>query len=334
MCAGWPGSKRNGGTQVDDRIKAKALMAGGLFILAIIGLVIVLVVLPGIREGTGSHSALAQEGEMPPSMPMDPGMMEGGGMEGMGPGMGGMPGMPGGAPGGARAAGAQPAAEPARVVEPLEESRPNPFAPFAGVGLVSERLPSGLAFSPSYHTMPIGIREQNQFPGVGPQGQTIKVPKGLPSRRPGGPEAPPRQEWMRVAGVLYDPNGKAMVILQAGRGEEQGAVLQVGDRFHGWRVEAITRNQMVLAKEEDGKVERRIIHLQQGGGARRPTAGGARRPAGGTGAGAPRPGVAVPGARGGSEQPGIRRPGAARPGAFPGVGAGRRPGARPEPQQE
>jgi len=323
---------------VDDQIKAKALMAGGLFILAIIGLVIVLVVLPGVRQGSGSHTALAQDGGMPDVMPM--GGMDGGtggGMGGpMGPEMGGMPGagggMPGGGPGGA--GGGPPAAEPTRKVEPLEESRDNPFAPFAGVGLVSERLPSSLAFSPSYHTMPIAVREQNQFPAVGPQGQTIKVPKGLPSRRPDGPEAPQKPEWMRVAGVMYDRNGKAMVILQAGRGDEQGAVLQVGDRFHGWKVEAITRNQMVLSKEEDGKVQKRVIGLQTGGGARRPTS--ARpTPRGGAGGGAATPGVAVPGARGGAtDQPGIRRPGGAQPGAFPGAGGGQnRPGARPRPQE-
>lgn len=315
-----PGSTQNGGTPVDDRIKAKVLMAGGLFILAIIGLVIILVVLPGIRAGTSAPTALAQE---PGS---DPGMM----MEGTGDVTLGMPGAGpsmGAPPVGAPPGGGQPAGEADRVVEPLEESRGNPFTPFAGAGLVSERLPSGLAFSPSYHTMPVGLREQNQYPGVGPQGQTIKVPKGLPSRLPGGPEAPPRQEWMRVAGVLYDPNGKAMVILQAGPRGGEGAVLQVGDRFHGWKVEAITRNQMVLSKEEDGKVQKRIIHLQAGGGARRPTARG------GPG-GATRPGVAVPGAQGGAEQPGIRRPGGAQPGAFPGAGQGtrRQPGARPQPE--
>ncbi len=271
---------------------------------------------------------------MPGSMPMDPSMMGEGGMGSGPPGMPGMPGgMPGGGAGGGPGGGGGQPAEAARVVEPLEESRGNPFAPFAGAGLVSERLPSGLAFSPSYRTMPIGLREQNQFQSVGPQGQTIKVPKGLPSREPGGPPEPPKQQWMRVAGVLYDPNGKAMVILQAGRGEDQGAVLQVGDRYHGWKVEAITRNQMVLSKEEDGQVQRRIVHLQTGGGARRPTPGRGGAPAGGAGAGGAQPGVAVPGAQGGGQQPGIRRPGGAQPGAFPGVGgAQRRPGARPQPE--
>jgi hypothetical protein len=133
-----------------------------------------------------------------------------------------------------------------------------------------------------------------------------------------------------VAGVMYGRDGKAMVILQGGRPGEN-AVLQVGDRYQGWKVEAIARNRMVLSKEEGGKKQTQVIYLQTGGGGR-PTAGG-RRPAGTPAT--RQPGGVMPGARQEQpqgQQPGIRRPGGAQPGAFPGAGAGqqRRPGARPE----
>jgi len=329
---------------VDDQTKAKALMAAGLFILAAIGLIVVLVVLPAV-QGSRPATAVAQEPGGPPASPGGagtpgmPGMPGGSGMPG-GPGMpggAGMPGMPGGSgmPGGAgmpgmpgatgapAAAGGAPAAAaaPAKVVDPLEPSRENPFAPMGAVtGVESEEVRTSLAFQPKPTGMPIALREQNRYPSVGPNGESIRVPSGAPSRQTAGPALPPGQRFLRVSAIMRDPQGRAMVLLQARPGEA-GAVLRVGDLWQGYRVERITNTEMVLAKEEDGKTVREVVRLQVGG-----TRGGTRS---GTG----RPGVSVPGARPGGQpdtaggggaptQPGIRRPGGARPGAFPGAGGG------------
>ncbi len=298
-------------------------MAAGLLILAVAALIVVMVVVPALKGGDG-NVAVAQG--PPPGMSGAPGgsggapgggMPGGGGMPagmGGGAGGGGMPSMGAGGAPGAAGGGAPAGAE----VAPLEESRKNPFAPAAGAGLLSSGLPARLAFQPSRHTMPVGVFDQHAFPTKGPGGETIQVPAAAPSQRAGGPKAPPREEWMRVSGILNDPQGRAMVILQSGQGQE-GAVLQVGDRWKGWRVESITKAQMILSREENGETRRRIIHLQTGGGGRR---GGRNAP------GTATPGDAAPAAGG---QPGARRPG----GAFPGAGAGggrnqRR--TRPQPQ--
>jgi len=229
-----------------------------------------------------------------------------------------------GAPGGA-AAGAPAAAgagPPAKAVEPLEPSRENPFAPMGAVGGVKQgKIRSELAYTPSPRGMPISLREQNRYPSVGPNGESIRVPSGAPSQATAGPALPPGQKYLRVTALMRDAQGRVMVVLQAQPGQE-GQVLQVGDRWQGYKVEQITNTEMVLVKEEDGKTIRERVRLQVGGGTRRP--GGTQPGPGGT-----RPGVTVPGARqpggatapaGGGAQPGIRRPGGARPGAFPGAG--------------
>jgi hypothetical protein len=71
-----------------------------------------------------------------------------------------------------------------------------------------------------------------------------------------------------------------MVVLPAAPGQE-GQVLEVGDRWEGFRVEEVTTTEMVLAKQEGGQVVRKVLRLQ---------VGGARRPKGtdrGSGDGAP-----------------------------------------------
>ncbi|MGQ9733147.1 MAG: hypothetical protein ACUVX8_17965, partial [Candidatus Zipacnadales bacterium] len=160
-------------------------------------------------------------------------------------------------------------------------------------------------------------------------GETIQVPSAAPSRRPGGPKAPPPDEWMRVAAIMRDAEGRAMVVLQGTGG--QGQVLQVGDTYRGWRVEQIMRDRMILTKEEEGEVVRKTVHLRVGGARGERAPGGAPGPR--------RPGVAVPGAgEGGAPappaggQPGVRRPGGGQPGAFPGVGGGQGR-AQPQPPQ-
>lgn len=318
---------------MDDQSKAKALMAAGLFILAAIGLVVVLVVLPAIQGGSGAPNAIAQGGP-----PMSPGAGGGGPMMGPAPGGmpgGAMPGMPmgGGGMGGAPGMGAPEAtsgtqAAPAKVLEPLEPSRKNPFAPMGAiVGVTEKRVRRGLAFRPSYRGMPIGLREQNRYPAVGPSGETIRVPSGAPSVATTGPQLPPGEEFLRVTAIMRDAQGRAMVVLQGAPGQP-GTVLQVGDLYQGARVEKITNTEMVLVKEEDGTTVRRTIRLQVGAAGRRP---------GGPQSGPGRPGVTVPGARqpggaqpgaapgqppAGGRQPGIRRPGGAQPGGFPGAGGG------------
>jgi len=312
---------------VDEQTKAKGLMAAGLLILAVIGLVVVLVVLPSTHHDGRTPVALAQGGPMPPSG------TPGGEMPGM-PGMpgapGGMPGMPG-APGGGAPAAAGAAAAPAatgKAVEPLEPSRPNPFAPMGAVAGGPKKPSAGAAFVPGPRGMPIGLREQNRFPTVGPNGETIKVPSGAPSRRSTGPLTPPGQETLKVVAIMRDPQGRTMVVLQGAPGQP-GVVLQVGDRYQGYRVERITNTELVLAKQEGGQIVRKTIRLQVGGAGRPAPPGG-------------RPGVVVPGGRpgaggqppaGGGAQPGIRRPGGAAPGAFPGAGGGGGERRRPAPQQ-
>ena len=321
---------------MDDQTKAKGLMAAGLFILAAIGLVVVLVVLPAIHSGSGSPTAVAQVGGGPmspvPGMEPGPGETPGGAaggtpappgsaMPGAMPAMGGAPGAP---PTAAAGPGAPAAA--AKAVEPLEPSRENPFAPMGAIGgKAAEKLQPALAFRPRPEGFPIGLREQNRYPAAGPNGETIHVPSGAPSPKgPVGPQLPPGEEYLRVTAIMRDAQGRAMVVLQAGPGQE-GQVLQVGDRWQGFRVEKITNTEMVLAKQEGGKIIRKVLRLQVGG-TRRPTGTGPQP-------GTTRPGVTVPGARqpggaggaapaGGGTQPGIRRPGGAQPGAFPGVGAG------------
>lgn len=330
----WPGALNTaqGRLKVDDHTKAKGLMAAGLFILAAIGLVVVLVVLPAIHSGSGSPTAVAQvgAGPMSPAMGMEPGPGETpGGAPGAapaGPMPGGMPAM-GGAPGGAAPGGAAPGgpagAVSAKAVEPLEPSRENPFAPMGAVGgKAQEKVRPESAYRPGPAGFPVGLREQNHYPVLGPNGESIHVPSGVPSpRSAAGPQRPPTEEFLQVPAIMRDAQGRAMVVLQAGPGQT-GQVLQVGDRWQGFRVEKITNTEMVLAKQEGGQIVRKVLRLRVGGGG---------RPATGTGptTGGTRPGVTVPGARGtttpgagGGTQPGIRRPGGAAPGAFPGVGGG------------
>ena len=298
---------------MDDQTKAKGLMAAGLVILVAAALIVVMVVVPALTGGEASSTAVAQApppgagggggapGAAPGAMPASP--PGGGGMPGMGAGMPGMGG--GGAPGGAGPGAGPPGAgapAAADAVEPIEEYRENPFAPAAGAGLVSSGLPSSIAFQPSRHTMPVTSFDQHDYPAKGPSGETIQVPGAAPSARASGPETPTQEEWMRVSGVLQDPQGRAMVILVGGQGQK-GTVLQVGDRWQGWQVESITKAQMSLSRGEGAAKERRIIHLQTGGAGRRGNRGGANTQPRGT----------QPGA-----QPGARRPGA----AFPGVGGG------------
>jgi hypothetical protein len=297
---------------VDDKTKAKALMAAGLFVLAIIGLAVVLVVLPAIHSGSGGQRAFAQGAPgagAPPAGPA-PGA----------PGAAGAPAGIGGPPGAAPAGGPGAAAAAGRVVEPLEKSRPNPFGAYTGAGLLAARPAAGLAFSPSYHTMTVGVFQEHAFPIKGSSGQSIKVPAAPSLRRPGGPAAPPEENVERISTILYDQRGKAMVILQPRAPGQQGQVLQVGDRYkNDWRVESITRTQMVLSRIDDPKVKRTVRLMMGAGGT--PTGGAGRTaPGAPAGGGQPRgPGMAVPGG-----QPGAG--GGAQPGGFPGVRRGPRAG--------
>ena len=304
---------------MDDKTKAKALMAAGLFMLATIGLAVVLVVLPAIRSGGGSQSALAQGGA--PGAPGAPGGMPGA--------PGGMPGAPGAAPGAAAPGGAAVAAAgaPGRVVEPLEKSRPNPFVVYSGAGLLAARPSAGLAFAPSYHTMPVGVFQQHRFPTPGAQGQSIKVRAAVSLRLPAGPEAPPQEEYLQIKGVFYDNQGRAAVILQR---EGRDETYRVGDRFNDvrnpnirWTVQSIAKDEMVLSRQEGGKTITRTVHFIRGGGAGK--TGGVPGPPGPGGNQPRQPGAAGPGG-GGARQPGARRPGGGG-GGFPGVQA---PGGRPQ----
>jgi hypothetical protein len=182
-------------------------------------------------------------------------------------------------------------------------------------GVTSKAIRSHLAYTPSPKGMPISLREQHRFPTAGANGESIKVPSGAPSRHAEGPQAPPGQRYLRVSAIMRDAQGRAMVVLQ-GQPGQQGAVLQVGDLYQGYRVERITNTEMELSKEEGGQTIREIVRLQVGGG--RPGAGGR----GGATPGPAQPGGATEGAGGGGTQPGIRRPGARQGGAFPGVGGG------------
>jgi hypothetical protein len=233
------------------------------------------------------------------------------------PGMGGAtaPGMGGAAAG---VTGAGPAgAVAARVVEPLEKSRPNPFTAYAGAGLLAARPSAGLAFMPSYHTMPVGVFQQHQFPVRGAQGQSIKVPGPKSLRLPTGPEAPPQEDYIRAVAVIYDNRGMAATILER-QGRQE--TYRVGDRFNDtrgrrWTVQSISKTEVVISREEAGKTVTRRLRVVQG------TGGGTRTP------GPPAPGT------GGQPPGGGRRPGGAGPGGFPGVpgGGGRPPGAGGRP---
>ncbi len=318
---------------MDDKTRAKALMAAGLFILAVISIAVVLVVLPAIRSGGGSQSSAVAQG--PPGGMMSgrgPGAGKaGGGMPGMGAGKAGagMPGMGGGKAGGGMpmgggapaAAGPAPEAAAAKpAVEPLEKSRPNPFALGLGMGLLAAKPPAGLAFTPSYHTMTVGVFQEHQFPIRGAQGQSIKVPVPPSRRLPTGPP-PPQEEWIRVAGVFWDSTtGVFTIILVRESGAQEN--YSVGDRFtdrfgQRWTIQSISPTEVVLSRQEQGKTITRRLLVREGGG----TPPGVRPGI---------PGQPIAPGGGGQQQPGIRRPGGVAPGGFPGIRPRGTPGGQPQ----
>ncbi len=281
------------GSKVIGEQKAKALFAGGIALFVTGLVVLMLFVIPAARH---SQVAMAQEDMMPPPPEgMPPGDMpppEGGAYPGPaggfpGPGEAGMMPMAGGA------AAAPAAAAGVTVVgaDPLEPSRPNPFAPRAATAVAEAAAAlAATTYGPDWSRLPIAERVAFVAPEI-PPAPTPPLPRL---------DEPPETE-IRITSILWDASGQA----QAAYEDEEGktGVLKPGDRIQGYTVTQITRSGVILENPRTG--ERLSLELRP----RTEKKEEERRP------------QRRPGARGGQQggQPpaGGRRPGRRPPPEFP-----------------
>ncbi len=224
--------------------KAKALFAGGVALFVTGLVVLMLFVIPAARH---SDVAMAQDDEMPvppevgemgPAGPeMEPGGMEPG-MEGMGPGMGGaMAGAGAGAPAGG--AGVLPLA-----AEPLEPSRPNPFAPRVAAELAEAAAVAATTYGPDWSRLPIG--ESVGF--VRPEVPPAPTPPLPPLERAA-------EVKLRITSIMWDASGGAIAAYE----DEEGKTgqLKPGERapIPGYRVKQITQTGVTLEDPTTGAVQ-------------------------------------------------------------------------------
>lgn len=251
--------------------RAKALFAGGVALFVTGLVVLMLFVIPAARH---SQVAMAQEPPAEPGMepapPAEPGM-EPGALGPMGPGMG----MPGGEMGAAPAAPAG-----MKASEPLEPSRPNPFAPrTATIVAAGPTVVAATTYGPDWSRLPLGERVAFVLPEI-PPAPTPPLPSV--GRVP--------EVGIRITSILWDASGGA----QAAYEDEEGktGTLRPGDRVQGFTVMEITRSGVVLEDQRTG--ERQQLEL-------RPRA---EKPAASVRPQQPTTG----GARGGTRRPGGQRP--------------------------
>lgn len=235
--------------------KAKALFAGGVALFVTGLVVLMLLVIPAARH---TQVAMAQDdmeappdAEMPPSEPpmesmpgggMPPGEMPPGEMPG---GMGMEPGMAGG---GAPA----PAAPEGMVADPLEPSRPNPFAPRTGIGTAEAVDAAVLAnphYGPDWSQLPIAERVGFVTPEV-PAAPTPPLPRIDRGAATG----------VRVTSILWDASGQAIAAYEDAEGET--GELKPGDRVpgSGMSVQEITRTGVTIANPRTG--EEQVLELR------------------------------------------------------------------------
>ncbi|NLO73352.1 MAG: hypothetical protein GX100_04480 [candidate division WS1 bacterium] len=223
--------------------KAKALFAGGVALFVTGLVVLMLFVIPAARH---TQVAMAQdEGDMaePPADPgaeppmdpaMDPAMMDPAAMDpGMAPGMGG-------------AAPAAPAAAlpPGQILDPLEASRANPFAPRSTIAAVGAAAAAMVRphYGPDWSQLPIAERVAFVRPEI-PAAPTPPLPS-LQTTAEG---------QLRVTSVLWDASGQAIAAYEDPEGER--GELRPGDRVPGtgMTVREITRTGVVLENARTGE---------------------------------------------------------------------------------
>lgn len=228
--------------------RAKALFAGGVALFVTGLVVLMLFVVPAAR-----HSQVAMAQETPPPAPGPeeieayPGPGEGGaaypgpgGPEmGMGPGAG-MGAEMGGASGGG--------ASDITATEPLEPSRPNPFAPRAAALVAgAPAVVAATTYGPDWSQLPLGERVGFVLPEIPP-------PPTPPLPRLGRAA----EVGLRITSILWDASGGA----QAAYEDEEGktGTLKPGDRIQGYTVTEISRSGVVLEDPRTG--ERQQLELR------------------------------------------------------------------------
>ena len=261
------------GSPVIEERKAKALFAGGLALFVTGLVVLMLFVIPAARQ---TQVAVAQEEEMPP-----------GGEEGAYPG----PSYPGpagemdpammGEPG--REGGAAPPAAPAIVSDPLEPSRPNPFAPRSSAAIAAAAVGDGAGittYGPDWSKLPIAERVGFVLPEI-PDAPTPPVPV---IQRAGDVE-------IRITSILWDASGQAIAAYEGPEG--RSGQIKPGDRIEGYTVTEITRSGVTLQHPRTGEVQtlelRPRTERQEEPRPRRPRATGGQRGGAAAGGGRTRP---------------------------------------------
>ncbi len=209
--------------------KAKALVAGGVAVFVVGLVILLLLVVPAARQG---QVASAQDEEPP----MEGQPMEGGpGEEAFGPGAEmGAPGAPEAGP-----------VEPPPPGEPLEASRPNPFAPRAAALGTSEEVRAAMAYryGPNWDELPIA--ERVAF--VRPEVPTPPVPPPPVIR-------PAVEDLLRITSIMWGADGQALAAYEPPEGPP--GVLKPGDRVPGgWLVTEIRRNGVTLRNAQSGEIQ-------------------------------------------------------------------------------
>jgi len=268
--------------------KAKALFAGGraLFVTGLV--VLMLFVIPAAQ-----HSQMAMAQGEPPMEAAPPPMPEAGGGPG-GPMPGGEPPLeepglvgdmsagPGGMPGAMPGVGAAPgagAATPGTVItgaEPLEPSRPNPFAPRAAAAIAEAVAVTGTTYGPDWSRLPIAERVAFVTPEI-PPAPTPPLP----------PMQAPPESQIRITSILWDASGQAQAAYEDPEGKT--GVLRPGDRINGFTVTQITRSGVVLENLRTGETQQLELRprakrqeeerpRRRPGARTRPQEGGRQRP--------------------------------------------------------
>ncbi len=214
--------------------KAKALVAGGVAVFVVGLVILLLLVVPAARQG--QVASAQDEEQLMEEPPMEGQPMEGGpGEEGFGPGAEmGAPGAPEAGP-----------VEPPPPGEPLEASRPNPFAPRAAALGTSEEVRAAMAYryGPNWDELPIA--ERVAF--VRPEVPTPPVPPPPPMR-------PAVEDLLRITSIMWGADGQALAAYEPPDGPP--GVLKPGDRVPGgWLVTEIRRNGVTLRNAQSGEIQ-------------------------------------------------------------------------------
>ena len=251
---------------MDREQLARAAVAGGIFILALVAVFCFWFVLPSMQSGDvamaqeeGAEAPPSEAGEAPPSEAGGPpGGMPGGppgGMPGGAPGgmPGGAPGgMPGGMPGGP--GGGAPTAAPA---PPLEPSRANPFAPIDTAEPEIKYVTSKPKYGHDWSKVPVGYFHSLPDPEIPPA-----PPVALP------PNPAQLADLVRVSAIVWPEQdvgvgagGRAFATWEDPSGQTRLAVPgSVVSAFHpltrerqSWRVVGIEPEALVLRNQKTGE---------------------------------------------------------------------------------